>query len=130
MIENQLLHKKFVPTPFFENVCPIKWIIYMYLSIRTFIKFGILLNLIKYCDKPRANPDIFKREGWGTLYLRHHGWPAKKILGFRWSKKAEVRLETISFWQKFSNALIRKEKKHSYCSQWEKKNWEKWDFVL
>ena len=62
-----------------------------------------------------------------------------KILGFRWSKKAKITLETISFWQnisisifkfspflytmkacqwnlinfsKFANALIRKEKKH------------------
>ena len=32
--------------------------------------------------------------------------------------------------QKFTNVLIRKEKKHSYSSQWEKKNWEKLDFVL
>ena len=59
-------------------------------------------------------------------------------LGFRWSKKAEITLETLSFWQnisigifkfsrflsikscqflKFTNALIRKEKKHSYSSQ-------------
>ena len=32
----------------------------------------------------------------GGLYVDHHGWPLKKILGFRWSK-AEVTLETISF---------------------------------
>ena len=87
----------------------------------------------------------------------NHGWPTKKILGFRWSKKAKITLETISFWQnisisifkfspflytmkacqwnlinfsKFANALIRKEKKHLCSSQWEKKNWEKLDFVL
>ena len=79
-------------------------------------------------------------------------WPTKKILGFRWSKKAKIPLETISFWwnisistfsfslflyimkgcrwnltnfSKFTNALIRKEKKHSYSSQWENKNWAK-----
>ena len=28
------------------------------------------------------------------------------------------------------NAFIRKEKKQSYSSQWEKKNWEKLEFVL
>ena len=79
-------------------------------------------------------------------------WPTKKILGFRWSKKAKIPWETISFWwnisistfsfslflyimkgcrwnlinfSKFTNALIRKEKKHSYSSQWENKNWAK-----
>ena len=31
---------------------------------------------------------------------------------------------------KFTNALIRKEKKRSYNSQWEKKKWEKLYFVL
>ena len=35
----------------------------------------------------------------GALCVGHHGWPAKKILGFGWSKKTEVKLETISFWQ-------------------------------
>ena len=65
--------------------------------------------------------------------------------GFRWSKKAKITLETIRFWpnisisifkfspflctrgawcrnpcnfSKFTNALIRKEKKRSYSSQW------------
>ena len=37
-------------------------------------------------------------KGWAP-YVGHRGWPAKKILGFGWSKKAEVTLETISFWQ-------------------------------
>ena len=32
----------------------------------------------------------------GTLYIGHHAWPAKKKLGFRWSKMAEITLETIS----------------------------------
>ena len=35
----------------------------------------------------------------GALYVGHHGWPKKKILGFRWFKKAEITLETIIFWQ-------------------------------
>ena len=34
-----------------------------------------------------------------ALYVGHHGWPRKKMLGFRWSKKANTTLETISFWQ-------------------------------
>ena len=38
----------------------------------------------------------------GALYVGHHGWPAKKILGFRWSEKVEITLETISFWQNIS----------------------------
>ena len=64
------------------------------------------------------------------------GWPTKKILGFKWSKKAKITLETLSFWQnisisvfkfspslytklvsKFANALIKKEKKHLASSQ-------------
>ena len=87
-----------------------------------------------------------------VLYVGHHGWPTKKILGFRWSKKAKITLESIRFWQnisinnfkfspflyamkacqwnpinfsKFANALIRKEKKHLCSRQWEKKNREK-----
>ena len=28
--------------------------------------------------------------GGGALYVGHHGVPAKKMLGFRWSKKTEV----------------------------------------
>ena len=69
------------------------------------------------------------------------GRPTKKNLGFTWSKKAKITLETLSFWQnisisvfkfspslytklvsKFANALIKKEKKHLRSSQWEKKN--------
>ena len=30
----------------------------------------------------------------GVLYVSHHGWLMKKILGFRWSKKAKITLET------------------------------------
>ena len=69
-----------------------------------------------------------------VLYVGYHGWLAKKILGFRWSKEAEITSETISFWQdilvnifkfslfllinlirfsKFIKALIKKGKIHS-----------------
>ena len=34
-----------------------------------------------------------------VLYVSHHGWQAKKILSFRWSKKTEITLEIISFWK-------------------------------
>ena len=88
-----------------------------------------------------ADPEIL------ALYVGHHGWPTKKILGFRWSKKAKITLETKSFGEiflsVFSNfyneslpmksyqffkiyqAFIRKEKKQSYNSQWEKKKLRK-----
>ena len=82
-----------------------------------------------------------------ALYVGHHSWPPKKILGFRWSKKAKITLETsfgqnISTWifkfspylytvkacqwnrinfSKFTNALTRKEKKDLCSSQREKK---------
>ena len=46
-----------------------------------------------------ADPEILKRWGGGSLYVGHHSWPVKKILGLRWSKKAEITLETIRFWQ-------------------------------
>ena len=42
-----------------------------------------------------ADPEILKK---GVLYMGHHGWPTKKILGFRWSKKVKITLETITFW--------------------------------
>ena len=45
-------------------------------------------------------------KGW-ALYVGHHGWPAKNILGFRWSKKAEITLETISFWQNISISIFK-----------------------
>ena len=87
-----------------------------------------------------------------ALYIGHHGSRTKKILGFRWSEKAKITLETISFCQnisinifkfssflytlkvcqwniinfsKFAYALIRKEKKHLCSGQWEK-NWGNW----
>ena len=76
----------------------------------------------------------FEKEGRGwALYAGQHGWPAKIVLDFRWSKKVEMTFETISSWQnisisifklypflwiksyqffKISNSVIRKEKKH------------------
>ena len=33
----------------------------------------------------------------GSLCVGHHGWPTKKMLGFRWSKKVKITLETKAF---------------------------------
>ena len=93
-----------------------------------------------------------------VLYVGHHGWLMKKILGLRWSKKTKITLEIITFWQKisisvfklspflctmkacqwnptnflkFANALIRKEKKNTYAVVNDKRKTEKkLDFVL
>ena len=43
------------------------------------------------CMSAGADPEILKRRG--PLWVL-----GLKILGFRWSKKAEITLETISFW--------------------------------
>ena len=103
----------------------------------------------------RGGPRNFQKGG-GELYVRHHGWLTKKILGFRWSKKAKITLKNVFgemflsvflnclyfyiLWKpcrwnlinfsKFTNTLVRKEKKHPYRSQREKKNWVKLDFAL
>ena len=93
----------------------------------------------------------------GALYVGRHVWPKMKILGFRWHKKGKNNLKNYGFlvkyflqyfhifsmlyitkacqwslinFSKFTDALIRKEKKLSYSSQREKKKWEKLEFVL
>ena len=45
--------------------------------------------------------------GGRALYVGHQGWPAKKILVFRWSKKAELALETIILWQNISVSIFK-----------------------
>ena len=44
---------------------------------------------------------------WGALCVGHHGWPTKKMLGLRWSKKAKITLETISFWENVSISIFK-----------------------
>ena len=51
-----------------------------------------------------SNIASMKDQGWiqrfwkgGALYVSHHGWPATKVLDFRWFKKAEIALETKAF---------------------------------
>ena len=41
----------------------------------------------------------------GALYIGQHGCLGKNILVFRWSKKAEITLEIISFLQMFISAF-------------------------
>ena len=61
--------------------------------------FHFLLQL-----KVESNPETLKK---GTLYVGHHSWPRKKILGFGWSKKAKMRLEIINFWRNISFSIFK-----------------------
>ena len=36
-----------------------------------------------------------------------YGWPTKKILSFRWSKKAKITLEATCFWQNISICILK-----------------------
>ena len=45
-----------------------------------------------------ADQKILKK---GVLYDGHHGWLTKKILGFRWPKRANITLETKAFGKTF-----------------------------
>ena len=140
-----------------------KWSLFLILCTRAY-KFGTKLKIfINAC----YTNHISKNFTYGLWYVTNlqvgsrgfeKGWCSllAKILGFRWSKKAKITLETIGFWQnisisifkfslflctmkacqwnlinfsKLANDLIRKEKKHLCSSQWEKKQWEKLGFV-
>ena len=52
---------------------------------------------------------IGSEQGWIQIFRKgvgHHGLPMKKILDFRWSKKAKITLEVISFWQNISISIF------------------------
>ena len=51
-----------------------------------------------------ADPEILKRAG---LYAGHHGWPTKKLLGFKWSTKAKITLEAVSFRRNISISVLK-----------------------
>ena len=36
-----------------------------------------------------------------------YGWPTKKILSFRWSKKVKITLEATCFWQNISICILK-----------------------
>ena len=61
-------------------------------------KWKTYRNYLKRYTLPGADAEILKR---GVLYVGHHGWPTKKILGFKWSKKAKIMLETKAFGETF-----------------------------
>ena len=62
----------------------------------------------KFISYPGADSEILKGgRRWGALYVGHHGWPTKKILGFRWFKKAKITLETIVFWRNIYNSIFK-----------------------
>ena len=63
---------------------------------QTFLFYVILLTL----SYSGADPEILKR---GGALCR----PTKNILGFRWSKKAKITLETIDFWQNISISIFK-----------------------
>ena len=60
-----------------------------------------LLSFLWYI--PGADPEIWKKV---VLYVGHHGWPTKKILSFRWSKKSKITLEIISFGRNISISIF------------------------
>ena len=103
---------------------------------------GLLMQISINYSLYQGGIQRFLKEG--VLYVGHHSLPVKKILGFRWSKKAEIMLETgklflsvfsnflikifvkslINF-LKFTNALIRKEKTNTHTAVNEKRKIEK-----
>ena len=44
-----------------------------------------------------------------ALYVGHHGWPTKKILGLGWFEKAKIKitLESIIFWRNISISIFK-----------------------
>ena len=51
-----------------------------------------------------AHPEILKKGG----ALCQPPWLTdEEMLGFRWSKKAKITLETISFWQNISISILK-----------------------
>ena len=51
----------------------------------------------------------FKKEVFvgGSVLCQPPCWPEKNELGFRWSKKAEITLETIGLWQNISISIFK-----------------------
>ena len=78
-------------------------------SIITLIMFACMTqansdirSVFDYQKARGGSRDFENKGGEEVLYVGHHGWPTKKILGFRQSKKAKITLETISFQQNIS----------------------------
>ena len=58
-----------------------------------------------YCCQDRGGSRDFEKAM--ALYFEPNGCPTKKTLGFRWSKKAKITLETISFWRNISISIFK-----------------------
>ena len=58
--------------------------------------FHIYLCLTRYWSE--ADPEILKE---AVLYVGHHGWPTKKILGFTWSKNSQNNVRNYKFLGKY-----------------------------
>ena len=67
--------------------------------VLSFIFFVPMSQIISFISLSQGRIQRFWKGG--MLYVGHHGWPARKILGFRWSKKAEIALETKAFGEAF-----------------------------
>ena len=78
-----------------------------------FLAFDLFLYPLKTSEKQRYREKLVSSNGLrethdiirggcrdfekGALYVGHHGWPTKKLLGFRWSKKAKITVKLKSF---------------------------------
>ena len=60
----------------------------------------LIFICVPYVILQGADSEILKNGGRG-LYVGHHGCPTKKILGFRWSKKAKITLKIQVFGETF-----------------------------
>ena len=60
-------------------------------------------------EKPNRNGSRdFEKSGHSMLAIVGlHGWPTKKILGFRWSKKAKITLENVTSWRNTSIIIFK-----------------------
>ena len=79
-----------------------------------FLHFSCLTEspFVFYLEDPGADPEILEREGGGGggggCALCRQPWLAgEEILSFRWPEKAEIMLETISFWQNVSISIFK-----------------------
>ena len=54
----------------------------------------VIAEVPQGCIVAGADPEIWKRGG--ALYVGHHIWPAKNVLGFRWFKNAEITLKFLA----------------------------------
>ena len=91
-------------TPSTVIICP-KWISFYSDAANLSIKQIFFMLSFIYITIQGVDPEILEKGA--ALYVSHHGWSGKKILGFSWPKKAEITLETIGFWQNISISIFK-----------------------